>query len=71
MTTNGIVFGLMSAVSFAFYIFVSGRVATQVPAVNKSLYMTTSAMIIIMVVFRLPLFMTEHLQMDFGSMVFL
>lgn len=51
MTTNGIVFGLMSAVSFAFYIFVSGRVATQVPAVNKSLYMTTSAMIIIMVVF--------------------
>ncbi len=51
MTTSGIVFGLMSAVSFAFYIFVSGRVATQVPAVNKSLYMTTSAMIIIMVVF--------------------
>lgn len=41
----------MSAVSFAFYIFVSGRVATQVPAVNKSLYMTTSAMVIIMTVF--------------------
>ena len=51
MTTTGVVFGLLSAVSFAFYIFVSGRVATQVPAVNKSLYMTTSAMIVIMIVF--------------------
>lgn len=51
ITAKGVIFGLMSAVSFAFYIFVSGRVATQVPAVNKSLYMTTSAMIIILIVF--------------------
>lgn len=51
MTTSGIIFGLVAAVSFALYMFVSGRVATQVPAVNKSLYMTTSAMIIIMIVF--------------------
>lgn len=51
MTTTGVIFGLISAVSFALYIFVSGRVATQVPAVNKSLYMTTSAMIIILFVF--------------------
>lgn len=51
MTTTGVLFGLVSAVSFALYIFVSGRVATQVPAVNKSLYMTTSAMIIILTVF--------------------
>ncbi|CAM3559143.1 DMT family transporter [Paenibacillus glucanolyticus] len=51
ITAKGVIFGLMSAVSFAFYIFVSGRVATQVPAVNKSLYMTTSALIIILMVF--------------------
>lgn len=51
MTTSGIIFGLLAAVTFALYMFVSGRVATQVPAVNKSLYMTTSAMIIIMIVF--------------------
>lgn len=51
ITAKGVIFGLMSAVSFALYIFVSGRVATQVPAVNKSLYMTTSAMIIILIVF--------------------
>jgi drug/metabolite transporter (DMT)-like permease len=51
MTTKGIIFGLLSGVSFAVYIFVSGRVATQVPALNKSLFMTTSAMIIIMIVF--------------------
>ncbi|MDH6672714.1 drug/metabolite transporter (DMT)-like permease [Paenibacillus sp. LBL] len=51
ITAKGVIFGLMSAVSFAFYIFVSGRVATQVPAVNKSLYMTTSALIIILMAF--------------------
>lgn len=51
ITAKGVIFGLMSAVSFALYIFVSGRVATQVPAVNKSLYMTTSAMISILIVF--------------------
>lgn len=51
ITAKGVIFGLMSAVSFALYIFVSGRVATQVPAMNKSLYMTTSAMIIILIVF--------------------
>ena len=51
MTTSGILFGLLAAVSFTLYFFVSGRVATQVPVVNKSLYMITSALIIIMVVF--------------------
>ena len=51
VTTNGILFGLVSAVSFAVYIFVSGKVATQVPVMNKSLYMMTSAMLVVMLVF--------------------
>lgn len=51
ITTSGILFGLVSAVSFAVYIFVSGKVATQVPVINKSLYMMTSAMLVVMTVF--------------------
>lgn len=51
ITTSGILFGLVSAVSFAVYIFVSGRVATQVPVLNKSFFMMTSAMLVVMLVF--------------------
>jgi drug/metabolite transporter (DMT)-like permease len=51
ITTSGIIFGLVSAVTFALYIFVSGRVATEVPVINKSLYMITSAFIMVMIVF--------------------
>ncbi|MGF7049893.1 drug/metabolite transporter (DMT)-like permease [Paenibacillus sp. DS2015] len=51
ITTSGILFGLLAAVTFAIYFFVSGRVATQVPVVNKSFYMITSALIVVMVVF--------------------
>lgn len=51
ITTSGILCGLVSAVTFALYIFVSGRVATGVPVINKSLYMLTSAMIVVLVVF--------------------
>ncbi|AJS61410.1 EamA family transporter [Paenibacillus sp. IHBB 10380] len=51
ITTSGIIFGLISAVTFALYIFVSGRVATEVPVINKSLYMITSAFIMVMIVF--------------------
>lgn len=51
ITTSGILCGLVSAVTFALYIFVSGRVATHVPVINKSLYMLTSALIVVLVVF--------------------
>ncbi|WP_425464347.1 EamA family transporter [Paenibacillus anaericanus] len=51
ITTSGIICGLVSAVTFALYIFVSGRVATGVPVINKSLYMLTSALIVVLVVF--------------------
>lgn len=51
ITTSGILCGLVSAVTFALYIFVSGRVATGVPVINKSLYMLTSALIVVLVVF--------------------
>jgi drug/metabolite transporter (DMT)-like permease len=49
--TLGLIYGLLSAVTFALFIFVSGRVAIEVPALNRSLYMTTGALILIMTIF--------------------
>jgi drug/metabolite transporter (DMT)-like permease len=51
INTLGLIYGLLSAVGFALFIFVSGRVATDVPALNRSLYMITGALILIMMVF--------------------
>jgi len=50
-TIIGIVFGLLAACSFTLFIFVSGRVATDVPSYTKSFFMTTGAVIIICMVF--------------------
>lgn len=46
-----ILFGLVAACSFAFYIFVSGRVGTSVPVLNKSLFMVTGAIVLVFAVF--------------------
>lgn len=48
---RGIVFGLVSAFTFASYIFVSSRVATEVPAYTKSFIMATGAAIMICIAF--------------------
>ncbi|MGC4377650.1 DMT family transporter [Fictibacillus sp. Mic-4] len=55
---SGMLFGLLAAVSFAFYIFASGRVATNVPTYTKSFFMTTGASVIICIVFP-PTFLTN------------
>jgi drug/metabolite transporter (DMT)-like permease len=57
-STKGIIFGLLAAVSFSFYIFASGRVATNVPPYTKSFLMTTSAMLIVCLFFP-PTFLTN------------
>lgn len=49
-TFMGIVCGLLSALTFAIYIFVSGKVATNVPVFMKSFIMVTSALIILLCV---------------------
>ncbi|MCJ8010522.1 EamA family transporter [Paenibacillus sp. KQZ6P-2] len=48
---KGVVYGLLSAFAFALYMFVSGRVGTSVPALNKSFFMTTASGIIVLSVF--------------------
>jgi len=48
---TGVIFGLLSAFTFALYMFVSGRVETKVPAFNKSFFMTTGSGVIVLSVF--------------------
>ena len=50
-STKGMIFGLLAAVSFSFYVFASGRVATEVPPYTKSFLMTTSATLIVCLFF--------------------
>ncbi|MFJ8529418.1 EamA family transporter [Bacillus sp. NPDC094106] len=57
-STKGIIFGLLAAVSFSFYVFASGRVATNVPPYIKSFLMTTSATLIVCLFFP-PTFLTD------------
>lgn len=57
-STKGIIFGLLAAVSFSFYVFASGRVATDVPPYLKSFLMTTSATLIVCLFFS-PTFLTD------------
>ncbi|CAH0118212.1 hypothetical protein PAE9249_00679 [Paenibacillus sp. CECT 9249] len=58
LTAKGTVFGLLAAVSFAFYIFASGRVGTDVPVLSKSLFMVSGAIVMIIIVFS-PSFLTN------------
>ena len=51
LDTRGVVYGLLSAFTFALYMFVSGRVGTTVPAFNKSFFMTTGSGVIVLSVF--------------------
>ncbi|MEH7106490.1 EamA family transporter [Bacillus sp. JJ1764] len=55
---KGIIFGLLAALSFSFYIFVSSRVATEVPPYTKSLIMATGATIMICIAFP-PVFIID------------
>lgn len=48
---SGIIYGLLSAVSFASFIFVSGRVAIHLPAITRSFFMSTGALIFLLFVY--------------------
>ncbi|AOR24170.1 EamA family transporter [Clostridium taeniosporum] len=43
---NGILFGFMAALSYALFIFFSGRVETGIPSINRSFSITTGALIV-------------------------
>lgn len=51
LTAAGTVYGLLSAITFALYIFASGRLGLDVPVFTKSLTMVTTAVVIVFAVF--------------------
>jgi len=55
---QGIVWGLLAAVSFTVFIFVSGRVSIQTPPFKKSVFMATGAFIVSLCIYP-PLFLVN------------
>ncbi|RHW38999.1 EamA family transporter [Neobacillus notoginsengisoli] len=51
LNLKGTIFGLLSAVTFSFFIFSSGRVEADAPFLIRGLSMTTGAMLLLMICF--------------------
>lgn len=51
ITPEGALWGLLSAVTFALFIFLSGRVATDIPAINRSMFYITGSVITISLIY--------------------
>ncbi len=62
LSLKGILFGLLAAITFSFYIFASGRVSTEVPIYSKSFLMTTSATLFVCIMFPPTYLMDGALQ---------
>ncbi|QOS99064.1 EamA family transporter [Brevibacterium sp. JNUCC-42] len=62
LTAAGTVYGLLSAITFALYIFASGRLGLDVPVFTKSLTMVTTAVIIVFAVFPPTFFVDGSLE---------
>lgn len=62
LSLKGILFGLLAAITFSFYIFASGRVSTEVPIYSKSFLMTTSATLFVCIMFPPTYLMDGTLQ---------
>ncbi len=70
--TAGIFFGFMAAFTFALFLFLSGKVAKEVPAIQKSLIITLGGLLVVIIVFQ-PSFIHEPQRImemaDFGLLV--
>ncbi|QDX91167.1 EamA family transporter [Brevibacillus laterosporus] len=62
LTAAGTVYGLLSAITFALYIFASGRLGLDVPVFTKSLTMVTTAVVIVFAVFPPTFFVDGSLE---------
>ncbi|GGE55568.1 drug/metabolite transporter (DMT)-like permease [Priestia taiwanensis] len=62
-TLAGFLLGLGSALTFALFIFFSGRVATELPALSRSFVVVTGAMLLIFIIFP-PAFFTNGVLFD-------
>ena len=63
LSIAGIIWGLLSATSFASFIVVSGRSAIKIHPIYKSALMTTGAAMLILIVFP-PVFIIDGVLMD-------
>ncbi|KAA0566870.1 EamA family transporter [Bacillus sp. CH30_1T] len=68
----GILFGFFAAITFALFIFFSGKVAKEVPTIQKSMMITLGGLLVVLIAFR-PSFIQEPVQIvemaDFGLLV--
>lgn len=58
LTLWGVGLGLLSAVTYALFIFVSGKVATNVPALNRTMMMSMGGMLLVFVIYP-PTFLVD------------
>lgn len=58
LTVSGVVYGLLSAVSYSFFILFSGRVAPEAPAIKKSFIMATGSLLLAFIVYP-PFFLID------------
>lgn len=58
LSLAGVIWGLLAAMSFTTFIFVSGRVGNHVPALQKSLMMAIGALLIVCIVYP-PMFLVN------------
>lgn len=61
----GIIFGLLSAFSYAAFIFVSGRVATQIDPLLRAPLMITGSLILVLIIFRPTFLFTDAIFQSF------
>ena len=59
---NGSIWGLLSSITFALFIFLSGRVAVDVPAINRSLFIVVGSVITISLIYPPKFFITGALS---------
>lgn len=58
ITLEGAFFGFLSAITFAIFIFLSGRIAVDVPAINRSLFIILGSVITVSIIYP-PQFFTS------------
>lgn len=51
ISLNGAIWGLLASITFALFIFLSGRVVTELPAINRSLFIIVGAVITISLIY--------------------
>ncbi|MEN7550990.1 DMT family transporter [Rapidithrix thailandica] len=62
---EGVIYGLLSAIAYALFVFVSGRSQTQIPPLKKSAFMITGASILVLSVHPPTFLFDGSLQMNF------